>query len=768
MIDFTLSEDTKSIVSEFGCSHANVIEITFNDSYSKKTVHCIFKSKDLQKSFSEFERRTHNKVPTITDQHYGLLEETIYQNLDKLMEGQGHDDAINNGGGNSKQNGQKTNYLRKYETNDSLYEAVVLGGQPKFALYDKEKLQLLDEIKVSEYTFYPADNINTNNPIPYSFGSEQELEKYLQLAKGETLDSFFERVLAEYERYVCVDEHSLVTFAANTVCSYFQDKFGNTNYNILIGDNGSGKNSALLVYRMLGYRVFYVTAASPANYYTFLGDTQEGQGTIAEDEADNIGHDKDKQKILKTGYASGGNVPKVEFNKNGSRSQSSYLTYCHKWLTMEELPHEKNIRGIIDRSFIHKFLVGDVKYNIKNILKDKNSNQYKDLIHLRKLLIAFKVTKFSNGCQNINLNIKHRNRELTEHLLTLFRHGKNFDRIRLALSKLVNEKSTQKSNSIEAKIVEVLFSLMEGEDNYRGQAKEIYEFSNSEIFAKLTEALDGTEDLSDSNGSSIYLSDGTKLTKARVTSLLKSKFRAIPFRTNEKRGYRFSKPDIEKISKQYEVIEEIRIEDDAQTAAEELVSDPETTKNGDSSNQVTDVTDLTDFKGVCVNISEDKDVNRAAYPPINAIGNTDGKGPGNSYDYNNNDDGVSSNKVDDFHTDQTGTLKTNHNCDLIDKSKNNNTNNDFEPNPNVSVNRDRDIAHMFEQHPIDTASKENMDNKAKTETAAGDNNNNAYTPSERVTSVTSVTGLPNYHCLDKEEEEEEYIITLTKKKMLEG
>ena len=36
----------------------------------------------------------------------------------------------------------------------------------------------------------------------------------------------------------------------------------------------------LLVYRYLGYRVFYVTAASAANIYTFLGDEEEGQGTL--------------------------------------------------------------------------------------------------------------------------------------------------------------------------------------------------------------------------------------------------------------------------------------------------------------------------------------------------------------------------------------------------------------------------------------------------------------------------------------------------------
>ena len=109
---------------------------------------------------------------------------------------------------------------------------------------------------------------------------------------------------------------------------------------------------------MLGYRVFNVTADSDANYYTFLGEIQEGQGTIAEDEADDIGYNKNKQIILKTGYAKGGNVPKVEFSKNGGgRSQTSFLTFCHKWLTMEELPDEKRIRGVLDRSFIFKFII---------------------------------------------------------------------------------------------------------------------------------------------------------------------------------------------------------------------------------------------------------------------------------------------------------------------------------------------------------------------------------------------------------------------------
>ena len=90
------------------------------------------------------------------------------------------------------------------------------------------------------------------------------------------------------------------------IWSYFQDRFGYTHYLIFTGDNGSGKNSALLVFKYLGYRVFYVVSASAPNYWTAYGSQEEGQVSIAEDEADDIGEDKKKNDLLKAGYQSGG------------------------------------------------------------------------------------------------------------------------------------------------------------------------------------------------------------------------------------------------------------------------------------------------------------------------------------------------------------------------------------------------------------------------------------------------------------------------------
>ena len=73
-----------------------------------------------------------------------------------------------------------------------------------------------------------------------------------------------------------------------------------------------------------------------------MGDIEECQGCIAEDEADDIVENSEKKRIIKTGYATGGSVPKVEFlqqpnngNKlTSNRTQSSHLTYCHKWFAL--------------------------------------------------------------------------------------------------------------------------------------------------------------------------------------------------------------------------------------------------------------------------------------------------------------------------------------------------------------------------------------------------------------------------------------------------
>lgn len=158
-----------------------------------------------------------------------------------------------------KQRKQKV-FIRKYTGNGTLplHESAVIAGQSTFlCLTDNDKFQCVPDIEGANKLFYPADTIDTQNPIPYNFKSIVELNNYLDLAKKETFETLYSKVESIFRKYVNAEDHYITILSADIIYSYFQDKFGTTRYDIIIGDNGSGKNSALLVFKYLGYRVFY-------------------------------------------------------------------------------------------------------------------------------------------------------------------------------------------------------------------------------------------------------------------------------------------------------------------------------------------------------------------------------------------------------------------------------------------------------------------------------------------------------------------------------
>jgi hypothetical protein len=556
-VPITIPKELLETISIFEYVNANqLIKIKFTEKYQNKIFFQSFKVTAIEKSLKELERKIKGAIPHLLNSQYIEIESALYENLDKIVKLQEEND------GQPVNGSEKTLQLRKFAFEGKVYESILVDKRPYFITSNENGGYVLEEqIDIASNTFVPQDNITSVNPLPYKFESEEELEEYFAKTKSENYDSLFTKVRNEFRKYVNVPEHTLTVLSADIVCSYFQDRFGTTHYNIFIGENGSGKNSAMLVFKHLGYRVFYVTAASAANYYTFLGDIQEGQGTIAEEEADDIGENKDKQRILKTGYANGGTVPKIEFSKNGTRSQKPYLTFCHKWLAMEEIPDEREIRGVLDRSFIFKFLVGDVLYNIKDVVKEENSELFKELSDLRKTLFVFKILHQKDEFEDIHLNIKNRNAELTKPLLRLFNGSECIESIRKSLSVLINEKSKIKSNSTESKILEALNDLISSE---KGKSKEVYQFTNENIFEALKKVMDGLDNNYDEGTYSTFITpDGLHVSKKKITQILKSKFNAVPDKVYEygatKRVIRVNKNWLRKLGKQYEVIDEIKI-----------------------------------------------------------------------------------------------------------------------------------------------------------------------------------------------------------------
>ena len=235
----------------------------------------------------------------------------------------------------------------------------------------------------------------------YEFAGEAELREYVQQAKeSETFYSLYKDVKKYYtnEYFVDTEPKNSVLYASYTVSGYFQDKFSTTPYIWLIGDNGSGKNSILITYSWLGYRVFYMTGASGANLCEYLGTIEEGQGSIAEDENNNMDRDDNKKLLYMTGYASGACFPKILDGSAKSREQRYYQSYCQKMTASENLPSIKYCKGVFDRSFIRKCLKGFPKYNVKGTKKRTNDPVNKRLIHeledLRKAAICIQACAF--------------------------------------------------------------------------------------------------------------------------------------------------------------------------------------------------------------------------------------------------------------------------------------------------------------------------------------------------------------------------------------
>jgi hypothetical protein len=363
-----------------------------------------------------------------------------------------------------------------------------------------------------------------------------------------------------FKRYVDVEDYYYPILVGDIIWSYFQDRFGYTHYNIFVGDNGSGKNSALLAYKYLGYRVFYVVAASAANYYTELGDKEEGQVTIAEDEADDIAYDKEKKNIVNTGYCSGGSVPKVELE--GGRRTDSWLTYSHKWFAMEELPDEKKMKATLDRGFVYHFISGDVAYNIKDVIRGTGDPKFgpllEELMFIHKLLFCYRLAHYIDIILDVELNIKNRSAELTKSLIRLFAKSPHaLARITDSLSKFMVERNEIKTDSFESKLYDSIVKLRDehvAETEKEISSESLFELSNQKIRDKLIEIVEA-EEFPDNPGKYYSAIVGT-FTQTRITQAAKSRFKAKPIKMeiNGKtaRGLQFKQKNLEKIKSNYQ------------------------------------------------------------------------------------------------------------------------------------------------------------------------------------------------------------------------
>jgi hypothetical protein len=155
------------------------------------------------------------------------------------------------------------------------------------------------------------------------------------------------------------------------------------------------------------------TDITAANIYQFLGSIEEGQGTICEDEADDIDEDKDKMRIYKNGYTTG--YPVLRTDTTYGRKQYRFHTFCFKAFAAERTPDSTKAKGFNQRIIQLTSLYGSPQYDISEVINPAGEEKYQklldELLETRNLLLVYRLLHFNDKIPDVRLNIENREKQ---------------------------------------------------------------------------------------------------------------------------------------------------------------------------------------------------------------------------------------------------------------------------------------------------------------------------------------------------------------------
>ena len=147
------------------------------------------------------------------------------------------------------------------------------------------------------------------------------------------------------------------------------------------------------------------TDVTAANIYQYLGNLQEGQGTICEDEADNIDENTDKMRIYKNGYSSG--FPVYRTDTTYGRKQYRFHTFCIKAFAPERTPDSIKAKGFNQRIIELHCSPGFPQYDISEVINPAGEEEHQlllnELLETRKNLLIYKLLHFHDKIPDIQL-----------------------------------------------------------------------------------------------------------------------------------------------------------------------------------------------------------------------------------------------------------------------------------------------------------------------------------------------------------------------------
>jgi hypothetical protein len=366
--------------------------------------------------------------------------------------------------------------------------------------------------------------------IPYEFKTVEEPNQYLQRAKCESVDTLYQKIKSFFSLFNDVGEETLILLSADTLGSYFQDRYSTIHYVIITGDNGTGKSALGNTYECLGYRAVNITNATEAFWFRVFGTSESGQVTIIAEEFDRIDEKSQTMAMLKEGFHPNAKVPRMN---NENTRMDFYLPFGFKIMIAERSPNENKAKGLIDRSLPIKTYKGLPKFDIKEIRNPQGNKQrqkrLEQIMDLRKLLLFFKILHFNDTLPEVDTGLNGRDKELCKPLLQLF-YGlgaskETLNEIERALKYFLDIKNNRKEDSHEALVYPIIANVV---------SKIGIEVSTTTIWDSITSSIEGyfetymdkESNVHVKNPNVFYTSDYGTLYRNSIIKMIRDKFGA--------------------------------------------------------------------------------------------------------------------------------------------------------------------------------------------------------------------------------------------------
>lgn len=295
-------------------------------------------------------------------------------------------------------------------------ESILLEGRPTFLVRDTDSCKIYVQyiIEHGNKIFRPLEKDECGY-MPYEF-TREEIEYLNSLLIS--LDEIIKEVFEQVQKYVAAPRRDQILIAGNIVLTYCQEWIDTVHFPFFVGETESGKTTSLFMNGAIGYRCLVSTSMSHANIYNYLGTDEEGVGTICEDEAQEIGFDREKMKIYKGAYKRGTFIPRV-ITTNSGKTQVYYFSFGCKWFAGERVPNDKAFR---ERVVIVHMMGGTPQQSLKRATTEEK-NQLKKL---RNKTLFWKMQNIKNGFEKIDSDLTNRDQEMWEDFLSIF-HATEFE-----------------------------------------------------------------------------------------------------------------------------------------------------------------------------------------------------------------------------------------------------------------------------------------------------------------------------------------------------